>query len=428
MKLTLRQIRRSIMVLILLILASVGGYSLGQRKVTIEKGKYLPEVKIERSLPVDKESIDFQLFWDVWDKLQVSYLNRKDLDSKKMVYGAISGMVASLGDPYTVFLPPTENKDAKADLRGDFEGVGIQIGYNKDQQISVIAPIGGTPADKAGIKTGDVILQIIDDVRKIDKKTDGLTLPQAVEFIRGPKGSVVKLLIQREKAEKPLEFSLKRETIVVKSVELKFENKNGKDIAVLKLSRFGERTYEEWQAAVDEIKNKEANNKNSFAGVILDLRNNPGGFLQGSVFIGSEFLSASPAGGSSGVVVQQDRGADGKETYSVVRKGKLLNEPLIVLVNGGSASASEIVAGALQEAKRGRLVGEKTFGKGTVQEAQDLPGGGGLHITVARWLLSSGKSIDKEGVNPDVEVKIDEKNTDQTKDIQLDKAIDLLVI
>ena len=420
MKLTLKQIRKVIIGLILLVLVGGIGYKLGEQKARLETVSSFPLVRVERTLPAEKEGkVDFSLFWEVWDKLEISHLERKNIDYKKMVYGAISGMVASLGDPYTVFLPPTENNDAKSDLRGDFEGVGIQIDYNKDQKISVVAPLSGTPAEAAGLKAGDIILRIVDEEQKVDKDTTGISLPEAVKLIRGPKGSKVKLTIQREGIEKPFEVVLKRETIVVKSVEVKFDEKNGKKIAILKLSRFGERTDQEWEEAVDLI-NAKCNppaGGAKCAGVILDLRNNPGGFLQGSVFIGSEFLV-------KGVIVQQDKGTDGKEIYEVNRSGKLLKEDLVVLVNGGSASASEIVAGALQETKRARLVGEKTFGKGTVQEAEDLPGGAGLHVTVARWLLPSGKSIDKEGVKPDVEVKNDEANL--AEDLQLQKAIELL--
>jgi carboxyl-terminal processing protease len=421
MKLTLKQVRRIIIVLIFLVLAGGIGYRLGEQQVRLQLSS--SSIKIDRTIPPSKQGkVDFSLFWQVWDKIESDYLNRRNLDYQKMVNGAISGMVASLGDPYTVFLPPTENQEAKSDLRGDFEGVGIQIDYkqaesqSEPQKLVVVAPLAGTPAEEAGIKAGDVILRIVDEAKKIDKSTEGISLPEAVSLIRGPKGTVVKLTIQREGVEKPFEVALKRETIVVKSVELKFQENNGKKVAVLKLSRFGERTETEWEQAVASIKEEEAKNKN-LAGIILDLRNNPGGLLQGSIFIGSEFLA-------NGVIVQQDKGVDGKETYEVDRRGQLLKEPLIVLVNGGSASASEIVAGALQETGRARLVGEKTFGKGTVQEAEDLPGNAGLHITVARWLLPSGKSIDKEGVKPNIEIKNDEK--DLSKDAQLQKAIELL--
>jgi len=410
MKLTLKQIRKIIILLIFFLLVGAGGYYLGERNTFSSKGSDLKPI-INRALPLNKKNLDFDLFWKVWDNLETSYLDKGAIDYQKMIYGAISGMVASLGDPYTVFLPPSENSESKSDLRGDFEGVGIQIGYNKDQRLSVVAPLSGTPAESAGLRAGDIISRIVDEERKVDRDTVGISLPEAMRLIRGPKGSIVKLTLEREGVEKPFEVSLKRNIIVVKSVELKFEEKSGKKIAVLRLSRFGERTYDEWQEAVAKIK------KENTTAVVLDLRNNPGGFLQGAIFVASEFLS-------SGAVVQQDAGAKGKETYEVNRKGSLLSEPLVVLINGGSASASEIVAGALQEKKRAILVGEKTFGKGTVQEPVDFEEGSGLHITIARWLLPSGKSIDKEGVKPDFEVKADEK--DPTKDPQLQKAIEIL--
>ncbi len=420
MKITLKQIRKGIIVLFFVVLAGGIGYSAGQSKISLQKNsKGLPNLKIERILPLDKQSkVDFNLFWQVWDELEKKHLNRASLDYQKMIYGAISGMVASLDDPYTVFLPPSENKDSKDDLRGDFEGVGIQIGYNKDKLITVVAPLEGTPAKEAGLKSGDVITKIIDEPNSIDRETLDLSLPEAVRLIRGKKGTKVTLAIYRPKDDKNFEVDLKRDTIVVKSVELSFEQQNNKQVAVLKLSRFGERTDQEWQQAVDQIKQAEEKN-NNFGGIVLDLRDNPGGFLQGAVFIASEFLSSS-------VVVQQDSGVIGKEIYKVNRQGSLLAEPLVVLINSGSASASEIVAGALQETKRATLVGEKSFGKGTVQEAEDLAGGAGLHVTVSRWLLPSGKSIDKEGILPDVEVKADEEQIDDTQDLVLQKAVEIL--
>jgi len=417
MRLTLKQIRSFFIGLIILLLGGFLGYFASQKQIFVKRNSSSISNDLKLNFSSLKPAAKMDLFWEVWDKVSQSYLGRKDLDPKKMVYGAISGMVASLGDPYTVFLPPSDNKEVKADLRGDFEGVGIQIGFNKDQRVTVIAPLAGTPADAAGLKSGDVILKIVDVAQKVNKDTAGMALQDAVDLIRGAKGTSVTLTIGREGLNKPFDVNLKRETIVVKSVNVKFVEKEGKEVAILTLSRFGDRTDDEWAEAVKTIKAEEAKKPN-FSGVILNLRNNPGGYLDGAVFIGSEFLSSGP-------VVLQDRGADGKETYSVNRQGQLLREPLIVLINGGSASASEIVAGALQEAKRAKLVGEKSFGKGTVQEAQDLEGGAGLHVTVARWLTPSGKSIDKEGIKPDFEVKPEEK--DQTKDLQMQKAIDLLM-
>jgi len=408
----LKAIRKTILILCLVIFSGGVGYYFGQRQVEVSLGKFIPKVTIERKLPVGKEDVDFSLFWDTWDRLEASYLDKKALDKSKMVYGAISGMVASLGDPYTVFLPPQEQKQSKEDLSGQFEGVGIQLGY-KDSKMAVVAPLSGTPAEKAGVKAGDFIVKIKDEKKQIEKETTGMSLPEAVTIIRGTKGTAVILTLVREGTKEPFDVELVRETIVVKSVEVNFKD----DVAHLKLLRFGERTYQEWEEAVGQINQKEK--AGEIKGVVLDLRNNPGGFLQGSIFIASEFLE-------SGVVVKQEKSQNGgTETFSVNKTGKLLRIPLVVLINEGSASASEIVAGTLQERGRAKLVGEKTFGKGTIQEAEDLPGGSGLHVTIARWLLPSGKSIDKEGVKPDFEVKMDEK--DETKDPQLEKAIELLI-
>jgi carboxyl-terminal processing protease len=329
-------------------------------------------------------------------------------------------MVASLGDPYTVFLPPEENQKSKDDLAGSFEGVGMQLGY-KDSQVVVVAPIKGTPADEAGVKAGDIITHVKDEVTGVDEEIDTKPLPEVVNMIRGDKGTPVTITFIREGVKEPLEITITRGTILVPSVEVDFVNAKdakgeAKTVAHLKLSRFGDRTDQEWQQAVNQIIQKEKGGE--LAGVVLDLRNNPGGYLQGAVYIASEFLS-------EGVVVQQEEATgDGKETFSVNRQGRLTDIPLVVLVNHGSASPSEIVAGALMERERAKLVGEKTFGKGTIQEAEDLSAGSGLHITIARWLLPSGKNIDKEGLTPDFEVAMDE--SDQSKDPQLDKALELV--
>lgn len=412
-KLTLGQIRTAVLIIALLLLAGGIGFSLGQRQIGFHWENYQPKVTIERAVPVEKQDIDFSLFWDVWDTLSASYLDKSALSPGKMVYGAIQGMVSSLGDPYTVFLPPEEQKRAKEDLGGAFEGVGIQLGY-KDGSLAVIAPLSGMPAEKAGVKAGDLILKIEDE------ETTGITLPEAVELIRGPKGTSIKLTLLHEGEDEPYEATVVRGTIIVRSVEVDFkEAENGRKVAHLKLMRFGERTDDEWHEAVNEVVSEcQSIGVSECRGVVLDLRNNPGGYLSGAVFIASEFLP-------SGVVVQQEYADGRRETFSVDRRGRLLKTTLIVLVNKGSASASEIVAGALSEQRRAKIVGEATFGKGTIQEAQDLAGGTGLHITTARWLLPSGESVDKKGVIPDYEVKLDPEKPEE--DVQLEKAIELLV-
>lgn len=412
-KMSLAQVRKAMIIFSFAVLVFGTGYLFGQQTLEVSFEDLKPTVRIERSVPSERQEVSFELFWDVWDRLEASYLDKNLLDPAKMVYGAISGMVSSLGDPYTVFLPPKAQKQSKENLSGSFGGVGIQLGY-KNSHLAVIAPLSDTPAQIAGVAAGDLIVHLKDEKKGIDKDTTGMSLPQAVTDIRGEIGTKITLTLVREGVDEPFEVEIARGEIVVKSVEVVFRQ----GVAHLKLLRFGERTYQEWGQAVSEIVNFWQKNPD-FAGVVLDLRNNPGGYLQGAVYMASEFLE-------SGVIVKQEQSRDGGvETFSVDRQGRLLSVPLVVLVNNGSASASEIVAGALAEKGRAKVVGEKTFGKGTIQEAEEFTGGAGLHITVARWLLPSGKGIDKEGITPDFEVAMDEK--DQTKDPQFEKAIEILI-
>lgn len=392
-------------VVLITLLAFILGWQLGHRDLTLSWKNYTPQVKVSNQQPPKDVNIDFSLFWQTWNLLSKEYVDKKALDPQKMYYGAIQGMVASLGDPYTVFLPPQSQQSIKEELGGSFEGVGMELGYNKDNRLVVIAPLKDTPADRAGIRPGDLIL-------KIDgKDTTNLSLPDAVNAIRGPKGTKVTLQIYHEGDKNPTDVTLERDTIVVKSVEESSKTtQSGKKVALIKLSRFGEKTDDEWNMAVSQIL---ADNP---SGIVLDLRNNPGGFLDDAVYIGSEFIS-------SGDIVLQEDGSGQRKSYPVSRVGKLLNIPLVVLVNKGSASASEIVAGSIQDHKRGTILGEQSFGKGTIQEAQDLPNGTGIHITTAKWLTPNGRWIHNIGLTPDVVVKAGD---DPTKDPQLDKALEIL--
>lgn len=396
-----------IRVLLIAILTFLLGWQIGHRDVQIRWVNYKPSVTVEEKAPPKSINLDFKLFWDTWDLLSREYLDKKAIDPQKLFYGAISGMVQAVGDPYTFFLTPEQQKSSKEELNGAFEGVGIQLGFNKEKRLVVIAPLSGTPADEAGIKPQDIIV-------KIDEKdTIGISLPEAVRLIRGPKGSKVTLTIQSEDG-KPKDYSLTRDTIIVKSVEVSYPDEKG--VAVIKLSRFGERTKEEWNGVVSDIISKKP------TGLILDVRNNPGGFLEGAVFIASEFLT-------DGDVVLQENASGQRVSFKVNRKGLLTNIPMVVLINKGSASASEIVAGALKDRGRAKLIGEKTFGKGTIQEAQDLEGGTGIHITVAKWLTPNGFWVnDTQGLEPDVVVedKKEDKGEDEKKDIQLEKALEML--
>jgi carboxyl-terminal processing protease len=315
-------------------------------------------------------------------------------------------MVASLNDPYTFFLTPEENQRSKNDLQGKFEGIGAQLGL-KDNRVVVIAPLKNSPAEKAGLLAGDFINKIN------DQPTANMSLNDAVAKIRGKKGTKVKLTIERNGKEKEVEII--RDEINVPSIELSFEKGN---IAYLKVNQFGDNTNDEWDKAVDQILEKKVK------GIVLDLRDNPGGYLQGAVYLASEFL---PQGS---LIVKQESTTYFNKDYRSTRDGLLKNIPLVILINKGSASASEILAGALRDHKRATLVGEKTFGKGSVQEAIDLKEGAGLHLTVAKWILPNGEWINGHGIEPQIKIKneLKEGNTlSRENDKQLEKAFEILL-
>lgn len=391
------------------VLCGAIGWQLGHYNLSAQWKNYQPTFQVtNQQPPPGVENIDFKLFWDTWNLVSTKYVDKKAIDPQKMYYGAIQGMVAAVGDPYTVFLPPDAQKATQEELGGSFSGVGIELGYDAQKHLVVMAPLDGTPAKAAGIQAGDIIVTIN------GKDTSGITLPDAVNLIRGPNGTKVNLEIYHAGDTKTKPIELTRATIVVKSVEYSAKKTPaGKNIAYIKLSRFGEMTDDEWQTAVS----------NALAaapqGMVLDLRDNPGGYLDAAVFIGSEFL---PTGDN---VVLQENSEGVRQPYPVNRVGKLLNLPLVVLINKGSASASEIVSGALQDYKRAKLVGTQSFGKGTIQETQDLAGGTGLHITTAKWLTPNGRWIHQIGLTPDVAIEAT-ASADPLKDVQLDKALQVL--
>lgn len=424
----LKKIRNTILLLAVLLISFEVGFNLGKKDSNVIP---LKSESIIDSGQATEKGLDFSLFWDVWDELYYHYLDKKSLDPKKMFYGAISGMVASLDDPYTVFLSPEQNKDAKEDLGGKFEGIGAQLGV-KDKKIVVVAPLKNSPAEAAGLKPEDWII-------KVDgKETINWTLPEAVTKIRGPKGSKVMLTVVHKNADKSVDIEVLRDEIKVPSVEwesLLEDCQKGRadsgplcvkknvcqsclSVVYLKLTRFGDTTNTEWNQAVDRIVSEETKLPSERKlGLILDLRNNPGGYLAGAVYIASEFLK-------DGVVVTQENADGTKINYKVNRQGKLTDIPMVVLINKGSASASEIVAGALNIRLKVPLVGETSFGKGTVQEALDLSEGAGIHITTAKWLLPDGANINGDGLKPTVEIANSEEKPDE--DLQLEKAVDTL--
>jgi len=353
-------------------------------------------------------SVSMSTFWEVWQLVERDYLETSEIDENKMLDGAISGMVAGLGDPYTMYLAPEDNSKAEEDLAGSFYGVGIELTYI-DGMVGIISPLVGSPGEKAGLLAGDIITHVKDEAKGLDEDTTEWTLDDAVKNIRGPKNTPVILTVYRKSNNSSQEITVLRGEIIVKSVTLEFVEINGKQIANLKLSKFGERTLSEWNDAVTQISSK----KNQIAGVVLDLRNNPGGFFDVSIDVASDFVK-------NGVVVSQ-KSKYSTKNYNSTGKARLLGIPTVVLVNKGSASASEIVAGALRDDAQIKLIGEKTFGKGTVQDRRELSNGGGLHITVGRWLTPDGSWIHKDGLEVDVEVA---QNYDTTEDEVLLKAVE----
>lgn len=408
-KITLPALRKFLIIFVLVSFIFGSGYFFGVQGFKVNARKF-PRVTISRDIPPDKEDLDFTLFWQVWDTLVAKYFDKSKINPAAMVYGAIEGMVSALGDPYTVFLPPSENKVVQEDLNGTFEGVGIQIGF-KGTQLAVIAPIPSSPAEKAGVKAGDFIIGIKDEGKDIDRGTAGISLPEAVQAIRGKAGTTVTLTLLREGEVEPIVVDIVRQELNVPTLILTYVGEGG-SVAHIKLLKFGGETDEEWGKTVQEIVKKK-----EVKAIILDLRNNPGGYLQGAVDVASEFLK------TGSVVVTEERSDGSKSEFKVERLGQLVDTPVIVIINEGSASASEILAGALRDIRKITLVGEKTFGKGTIQEPLQLEGGSGLHITIARWLTPSGFWVNEKGLEPDTLV---EDDLDTSADEQLEKAIELL--
>ena len=407
-KLHFNKVRNLILVLLLIIVSASGGYYLGVQGYKAEVSKALT-VTINRSVPPDK-NVDFSLFWQVWDTLSAKYYDKSKLVPANMINGAIEGMVASLGDPYTMYLPPTQNKIVDEDLSGSFEGVGMEIGY-RDSKLAVISPLPGSPAEKAGVKPGDFIVHILDSKKNIDISTANLSLAEAVADIRGPAGTKVTITLARDGNPNPIVVEITRAKLDVPSVVLTFVGKD-QNIADVKVSKFGAETTGEWNKAVDSILQKQ-----NVKGIIVDLRNNPGGYLQAAVDLGSDFV---PNGTT--IVVQQN-GDGSKQEYKSEKIGRLQKFKVVVLINGGSASASEILSGALRDDRGFKLVGDKSFGKGTVQEPVEINGGSGLHVTTAKWLTPNGTWVHGVGLTPDFPVV----NKDGAKDdAQLQKAIDFL--
>jgi carboxyl-terminal processing protease len=344
---------------------------------------------------------DLTQFWQVWNLLYKKYDG--NIDQSKLIQGATSGMVSALGDPYTEYLSSEQAKNFDNDLNGKLSGIGVEIGI-KNNRLTVIAPIEGSPASVAGVKAGDIISAINGE------DSSGLTLDEAVKRIRGDAGTKVKLVIVTP-GKNPRELEITRDNINIASVVSEIKEGN---IGYLRIRRFAEDTAQKVNEVAQTFKDANAN------GVIIDLRDNPGGYLDSSVNISSQFLSEGKT-----VVEERSKFKDNK-TLRALSGGLLLDKPVVVLINSGSASASEILAGALHDNGRAKLVGEKSYGKGSVQEIVKLAGGAQLKVTVAHWYTPNGVNISKEGIKPDIEIKSSSQDGSADNDIQLDKALEIL--
>lgn len=369
-----------------------------------------PDVKIEGLTGTEiavETNADFAPFWKVWNKINEKYPEASKVSDQEKVYGAIQGLVDSLDDPYSVYFDPEETKSFKEDIRGNFEGVGMEVGL-KEKVLTVIAPLKNTPAYRAGIKAGDRIL-------KIDNKiTSGMSVEEAIKLIRGKKGTTITLTLGREGVNKPLEIKIVRDTIQIPTLETELRPDG---IFVIRLYSFTSNSVSLFRKALKEFVESDTDK------LILDLRGNPGGYLSAAVDMASWFID------SGNVIVTEDYG--GKQAAEVYRSRgyDIFNEKLkfVVLIDGGSASASEILAGALRSHKIAKLVGSQSFGKGSVQEVINITKNTLLKITVAKWLTPDGISISEKGLTPDYVVEITDKDIEQKKDPQMDKAVSLLL-
>lgn len=391
---------------ILIVLVVIGAFFWGT-KVGKNSIPAISKISLDnKETQVDTEA-DFSPFWEVWNTINEKYPGASKVTDQDKIYGAISGLMGSLDDPYSVFFSPEEATSFESQIAGNFTGVGIEIGI-KDKVLTVIAPLKNTPAYRADIKSGDKIIKIDGTV------TAGLNIEEAIKLIRGEKGTAVTLTIFREENKDPIEVKITRDTINIPTLDTELRPDG---IFMIKLYSFSANSASLFRNAIREFAESHSDK------LILDLRGNPGGYLDSAVDMASWFLE------SGKVIVTEDYGDSKKpeifrsKGYAVF-SGKL---KFVILIDGGSASASEIVAGAMQDHGKAKLVGSQSFGKGSVQEAMKITPDTLLKITVAKWLTPNGNLIEKKGLTPDYVVDIIKKDSDNEKDPQLEKAVEVLL-
>lgn len=394
--------RRRVVSITLLILVFFLGLLIGSVKTSPAAITSLTDA-IAR-LRAQYPNLDFSQIETTWNLVQNKYVGRP-VEQERILRGALRGMIESLGDPYSFYLSPDEAKSFEDEINGKFEGIGAELGL-KDDQVVVIAPLADTPAERAGVRSGDIIAAID------GMSTEGMTLEQAVLKIRGKAGTSVTLSIRRGDQPK-LDITIQRTRIRLKSVTSEFRTQNDSLYVIVRISSFTPTTNDEFNQIVQTMLVRQPR------AIVLDLRNNPGGFLDSAVAIADAFFSA-------GSIVIEDLGNDQRRTIDAENGAPLAAIPGAVLINGGTASAAEILAGALHDRLNFPLIGETSFGKGSVQEIQDLNDGSTIKLTVAKWLTPKGTSIDGKGIEPTESVPRTEQDIESQRDPQLERAFELL--
>ncbi|MCS7220397.1 MAG: S41 family peptidase [Anaerolineae bacterium] len=354
---------------------------------------------------IPAEAEEFRIFWEAWHILDKSFLG-EDPPIVQRIYGAIRGLAQSYGDPYTVFVEPQPRQREREDLRGEFGGIGAWIIREEDGSYS-LRPMPDMPAARAGIREGDILVAV--DGQEI---TPTMSQDEVVSLIRGPVGTIVRIRVRRTNVAELLTFEIQRQRIETPSVEWRILDTPPRT-GYIRLAIFTERTADELTKALDDLTKQGVNR------LVLDLRHNNGGLLEAAVDVSSTFLR-------NGVVLYEKRAGDREKVYFVRRRPLVFDGSLVVLVDGATASAAEIVAGALQDHRRALLFGEKTFGKGSVQLVHDLSDGSSLHVTSARWLTPNHRQIDQQGLEPDVPVAVSEQDRQSGRDPVLERALEQL--
>lgn len=382
-------------ILLLVLISFVFGLFYEKQQILVEKADQIAKFS----------NVDTSVFWQAWDKIHQNFIDKDQLNDKDLIYGAIKGLTRATNDPYTAFMTPKETKDFQEMMKGEYEGIGVEIGF-KDDQVTIITTFPKTPAEKAGLLSGDKILAVN------GKPISSLSLDQVASLIKGKKGSKVKLTIMRKNWKESKDIEVERATIKIPTMKVEYLDS---EICHISIYQFSDPLIEDFKKESLEILKSPAKK------IILDLRNNGGGYLNIVENIAGYFLK------KGNIILIEDYGKNGQKDYHYSKgNGEFSSYPIVVLINNGSASGAEILAGALRDNRNIKLIGEKSFGKGSVQEPIILKDGSLLKVTIARWLTPKGYSISKKGLEPDIEVKMTEEDYKKNKDPQLEKAIEIL--